>query len=111
VNHDADALYLTRLLTERPSDVLRPFSVSTRLIRRAAADHFRDVHEVETFRSGTSGFHPDCRIASSSHSRQRLRNASSESGCSRDQEQPCPDDDGADGSCNALTGCRRHAPN
>ena len=30
--------------------------------------------------------------------------ASSEPGCSRDQEQPCPDDDGPDGSRDALTG-------
>src|SRR5256714_3415512 len=29
--------------------------------------------------------------------------ASSESGCSRDQKQPCPDDDGSDGSRDALT--------
>src|SRR5271163_4592140 len=33
-----------------------------------------------------------------------MRDASSESGCSRDQEQPCPDDDGSDGSRDALTG-------
>jgi len=25
-------------------------------------------------------------------------------GCSPDQKQPCPDDDGPDGSCDALTG-------
>jgi hypothetical protein len=30
--------------------------------------------------------------------------ASSEPCCSRDQKQPCPDDDGPDGSCDALTG-------
>src|SRR5512132_3875528 len=30
--------------------------------------------------------------------------ASSEPGCSRDQKQPCPDDDGPDGSGDALTG-------
>src|SRR5216117_1345970 len=30
--------------------------------------------------------------------------ASSEPGCSRDQKQPCPDDDGSDGSRDALTG-------
>jgi hypothetical protein len=30
--------------------------------------------------------------------------ASSEPGCSRDQKQPCPDDDGPDGSRDALTG-------
>src|SRR6266481_6862827 len=29
--------------------------------------------------------------------------ASSEPGCSRDQKQPCPDDDGSDGSRDALT--------
>jgi hypothetical protein len=29
---------------------------------------------------------------------------SSEPGCSRDQKQPCPDDDGSDGSRDALTG-------
>src|SRR6266536_3303072 len=29
--------------------------------------------------------------------------ASSEPGCSRDQKQPCPDDDGPDGSRDALT--------
>jgi len=33
-----------------------------------------------------------------------MRNASSESGCSREQEQPCPDDAGSDGSRDALTG-------
>ena len=33
-----------------------------------------------------------------------MRDASSEPGCSRDQEQACPDDDGADGSRDALTG-------
>ena len=33
-----------------------------------------------------------------------MRDASSEPGCSRDQEQPCPDDDGSNGSCDALTG-------
>src|SRR5712671_1499067 len=32
--------------------------------------------------------------------------ASSEPGCSRDQKQPCPDDDGPDGSRDALTGRR-----
>jgi len=31
-------------------------------------------------------------------------NASSESICSRDQKQPCPDDDGSDRSRDALTG-------
>ena len=31
-------------------------------------------------------------------------NASSEPGCSRDQKQPCPDDDGPGGSRDALTG-------
>src|SRR5713226_8991439 len=36
--------------------------------------------------------------------RRTLRDASSEPGCSRDQEQPCPDDDGSDGSRDALTG-------
>jgi hypothetical protein len=30
--------------------------------------------------------------------------ASSEPGCSPDQKQPCPDDDGPDGSRDALTG-------
>jgi hypothetical protein len=30
--------------------------------------------------------------------------ASSEPGCSRDQKQPCPDDDGPDGSRDTLTG-------
>jgi hypothetical protein len=30
--------------------------------------------------------------------------ASSEPGCSRDPKQPCPDDDGPDGSDDALTG-------
>src|SRR5215471_8582488 len=30
--------------------------------------------------------------------RRTMRDASSEPGCSRDQEQPCPDDDGSDGS-------------
>ena len=29
---------------------------------------------------------------------------SSEPGCSRDHKQPCPDDDGPDGSRDALTG-------
>ncbi len=33
-----------------------------------------------------------------------VRDASSEPGFSRDQEQPGPDDDGADGSRDALTG-------
>ena len=32
------------------------------------------------------------------------RDPSSEPGCSRDQEQPRPDDDGSDGSRDALTG-------
>jgi hypothetical protein len=32
--------------------------------------------------------------------------ASSEPGCSRDQKQPCPDDDGSDGSRDSLTGRR-----
>jgi hypothetical protein len=32
-----------------------------------------------------------------------FRNPSSEPGCSRDQEQPCRDDDGSDGSRDALT--------
>src|SRR6266403_3095649 len=36
--------------------------------------------------------------------RRTMRDASSEPGCSRDQEQPGPDDDGADGSRDALTG-------
>src|SRR3712207_1259263 len=36
--------------------------------------------------------------------RRTMRDASSEPGCSRDQEQPCPDDDGSDGSRDALTG-------
>src|SRR3712207_6884230 len=30
--------------------------------------------------------------------RRTMRDASSEPGCSGDQEQPCPDDDGSDGS-------------
>src|ERR1700676_2379227 len=33
-----------------------------------------------------------------------MRDASSEPGCSRDQTHPCPDDDGPDGSRDALTG-------
>jgi hypothetical protein len=33
-----------------------------------------------------------------------MRDASSEPGCSRDQEQPSPDDDGSDGPRDALTG-------
>src|SRR5579862_1993630 len=32
--------------------------------------------------------------------------ASSERGCTRDQKEPCPDDDGPDGSRDALTGRR-----
>jgi hypothetical protein len=33
-----------------------------------------------------------------------------EPGCSRDQKQPCPDDDGPDGSCDALNGrCKTFA--
>src|SRR5260370_24019961 len=36
--------------------------------------------------------------------RARWCEASYEPGCSRDQEQPCPDDDGPDGSRGALTG-------
>ena len=34
-----------------------------------------------------------------------MQDASFEPGCSRDQEQPCPDDDGSDASRDALTGC------
>jgi hypothetical protein len=34
----------------------------------------------------------------------RFYDVSSEPGCSRDQKQPCPDDDGPDGLRNALTG-------
>ena len=33
-----------------------------------------------------------------------MRDVSSEPGCSRDQERPCPDDGGSDGSRDALTG-------
>jgi hypothetical protein len=33
-----------------------------------------------------------------------MRDVSSEPGCSRDPEQPCPDDGGSDGSRDALTG-------
>jgi hypothetical protein len=36
--------------------------------------------------------------------RRTMWDALSEPGCSRDQEQPCPDDDGSDGSRDALTG-------
>src|SRR5882724_3012740 len=35
--------------------------------------------------------------------RRGTTNKSSEPGCSRDQKQPCPDDDGPDGSSDALT--------
>jgi hypothetical protein len=34
----------------------------------------------------------------------KKRHASSETGCSRDQKQSCPDSNGADGSRDALTG-------
>ena len=33
-----------------------------------------------------------------------MQDASFEPSCSRDQEQPCPDDDGSDASRDALTG-------
>src|SRR6266436_4248339 len=44
------------------------------------------------------------RLARWAKFRRTMRDASSEPGCSRDQEQPCPDDDGSDGSRGALTG-------
>jgi hypothetical protein len=40
-------------------------------------------------------------IASSEHT---MRNASSDSSCSRDQEQPCSDGDGSNASRDALAG-------
>jgi hypothetical protein len=33
-----------------------------------------------------------------------MRDASPEPGCSRDQEQPCPEDDGSDGSRDLMLG-------
>ncbi|MEX2163313.1 MAG: hypothetical protein WD823_03615 [Sulfuricaulis sp.] len=42
--------------------------------------------------------------------RRQLSDVSSEPGGSRDQEQPCPDDDGADGARDALTGRRETLP-
>ena len=44
------------------------------------------------------------RLARWAKFRRTMRDASSEPRCSRDQEQPCPDDDGSDGSGDALTG-------
>jgi hypothetical protein len=44
------------------------------------------------------------RLARWAKSRRAMRDVSTEPGCSRDQEQPCPDDDGSDGSRDALTG-------
>ena len=46
----------------------------------------------------------DPRLARWAKFRRTMRDASSEPGCSRDQEQPHPDDDSSDGSCDLLTG-------
>jgi hypothetical protein len=43
------------------------------------------------------------RLARWAKFRRKVRDALSEPGCSRDQEQPCPDD-GADSSRDVLTG-------
>src|ERR1700741_185790 len=61
------------------------------------------VHMNISRRKMQSGFcGEDCGLSQAY--RADARNVSSEPGCPRDQEQPSPEDDGSDGSCEALTG-------
>src|SRR5437867_1012264 len=76
----------------------RPAGLRPEVFRGGPVDHM-DWSLV----AGTSPL-----VRKSDHQFWNGADASSEPGCSRDQKQPCPDDDGPDGSRDALTGrCHR----